>query len=304
MDTQALQAFLAIGETGSFSHAGERLHLTQPAVSKRIAALEEQLDCKLFDRVGRAVSLTEAGRALLPGARRILGDVADTLRDIQELGGRVGGRLSLGISHQIGLHRLPPVLKAFSRRYPEVRLDIDFLDSEQVCEQVAQGQLELGVITLAPDAPAPLQQFTVWQDRLLICTAPDHPLALARQADGGIPGDALPAISLLELSAHRAILPGLTTYTGQIIKRLFQAADLPLDVGMSTHYLETIKMMVSIGLGWSVLPTTLIDSSLRPFSITGHQLHRDLGCVRHERRSLSNAGRAFIEQLRAIPGPP
>lgn len=70
MDTQSLQAFLAVADSGSFSRAAEQLHLTQPAVSKRIAVLEGQIDARLFDRIGRRVSLTEAGRVLLPGPGR------------------------------------------------------------------------------------------------------------------------------------------------------------------------------------------------------------------------------------------
>lgn len=95
MDLTSLNTFLAIAESGSFSEAGERLHLTQPAVSKRIAALESQLGVRLFDRVGREVSLTEAGRALLPRAYQILNVLDDTRRALTNLSGEVSGRLVL-----------------------------------------------------------------------------------------------------------------------------------------------------------------------------------------------------------------
>ena len=115
MDLGALDAFVAIADTGSFSAAGERLFLTQPAVSKRIAALEAQLGRRLFDRVGREVALTEAGLALLPRARRILAELDDSRRALGNLDAEVGGRLSLATSHHVGLHRLPPLLRAFSQ---------------------------------------------------------------------------------------------------------------------------------------------------------------------------------------------
>lgn len=108
MDLASLNAFIAIAETGSFSEAGERLHLTQPAVSKRIASLEQQLSVRLFDRLGREVSLTEAGRALLPRAYQILNVLDDTRRALSNLSGDISGRLTLATSHHIGLHRLPP----------------------------------------------------------------------------------------------------------------------------------------------------------------------------------------------------
>lgn len=108
MDLANLNAFIAIAETGSFSEAGERLHLTQPAVSKRIAGLEQQLGVRLFDRLGREIGLTQAGRALLPRAYQILNVLDDTRRALTNLSGEVSGRLTLATSHHIGLHRLPP----------------------------------------------------------------------------------------------------------------------------------------------------------------------------------------------------
>ena len=128
MDLANLSAFIAIAESGSFSGAAERLFLTQPAISKRIAGLEQQLDVRLFDRLGREVTLTEAGRALLPRAYQILNVLDDTRRALTNLNGAVSGRLTLATSHHIGLHRLPPLLRVFTRQYPAVALDIQFMD--------------------------------------------------------------------------------------------------------------------------------------------------------------------------------
>src|SRR5690606_41608381 len=93
MELAGLEAFVAVAESNGFSAAGERLRLTQPAVSKRIAVLEQHLGRRLFDRIGREVALTEAGRALLPRARRILGELEDTRRALGNLDADVGGRL-------------------------------------------------------------------------------------------------------------------------------------------------------------------------------------------------------------------
>src|SRR5690606_37510681 len=118
MDIANLNAFIAIAETGSFSHAADRLHLTQPAVSKRLAALESQLGVRLFDRLGREIGLTEAGRALIPRAYQILSVLDATRRALSNLNGDISGRLFLAPSHHIGLHRLPPLLRAFPRARP------------------------------------------------------------------------------------------------------------------------------------------------------------------------------------------
>ena len=114
LELSNLQTFVTVAETGSFSQTSEQLFLTQPAISKRIAALEKELGTRLFDRIGRHVDLTEAGTALLPRARQILMQVEDSRRAISNLTGQITGKLSIGTSHHIGLHRLPPILRQFS----------------------------------------------------------------------------------------------------------------------------------------------------------------------------------------------
>lgn len=287
MDLATLNAFIAIAELGSFSDAAERLHLTQPAVSKRIASLEQQLNVRLFDRLGREVSLTEAGRALLPRAYQILNVLDDTRRALNNLSGEVGGRLTLATSHHIGLHRLPPLLRAFTRAYPQVALDIQFLDSEVAYEEVLHGRAELAVITLAPETREPVHAVAVWDDPLDFVAAPEHPLARS-----GV-------IDLADVARHPAVFPGGNTFTHHIVRRLFEAQALTPNIAMSTNYLETIKMMVSIGLAWSVLPRTMLDEQVTRLPLPGIQLSRQLGYISHTERTLSNAARAFMQLLDA-----
>ncbi len=287
MDLASLNAFIAIAETGSFSLAGERLHLTQPAISKRIAGLEQQLKVRLFDRLGREINLTEAGRALLPRAYQILGVLDDTRRALSNLSGEVSGRLTLATSHHIGLHRLPPLLRAFTRAHPQVALDIQFLDSEVAYEEVLHGRAELAVITLAPETREPVRATGVWDDPLDFVAAPEHPLAC------------IGPISLADVARHPAVFPGGNTFTHHIVRRLFEAEGLTPNIGMSTNYLETIKMMVSIGLAWSVLPRTMLDDQVARLPLAGIQLHRRLGYILHSERTLSNAARAFMSLLDA-----
>lgn len=286
MDLANLNAFLAIAEAGSFSEAAERLHLTQPAVSKRIAGLEQQLKVRLFDRLGREVSLTEAGRALLPRAYQILNVLDDTRRALTNLNGEVTGRLTLATSHHIGLHRLPPLLRAFTRAHPQVALDIQFLDSEVAYEEILHGRAELAVITLAPETREPVRAVAVWDDPLDFVAAPEHPLV----RNGG-------AVRLADVARHPAVFPGDNTFTHHIVRRLFEAEGLTPNIGMSTNYLETIKMMVSIGLAWSVLPRTMLDEQVTRLPLPGIQLSRQLGYILHTERTLSNAAKAFMSLL-------
>ncbi|MEE4660872.1 MAG: LysR family transcriptional regulator [Halieaceae bacterium] len=285
MDIQNLNAFLQVAERRSFSAAADALHLTQPAVSKRVAALENQLGASLFDRMGRAVTLTEAGRALLPHAREIAGELARAQQSIDDLGGSVSGRLRLATSHHIGLHRLPPVLRSFSERYPDVSLDIDFIDSEQAFDAVHRGRAELAIVTLPPAPDPALHSRCLWPDPLDFMVSAEHPLARALK-----PG-------LSQLSEHPAVLPGLSTFTGQIAREAFESRGLTLDVSLSTNYLETIRMMASVGLGWTLLPRDMLQPPLEVLKVPGLQLSRELGLVHHRSRQLSNAASAFISLL-------
>jgi len=287
MDIQNLRAFHMVAGCGSFSTAATALHITQPAVSKRVALLEEQVGAVLFDRIGRNVSLTEAGGALLPHAEAILLEIRAGEQSVRDLAGTVSGRLRLATSHHIGLHRLPPVLSRFKAGFPEVEIDIEFMDSEQAYELIAKSRAELAVVTLAPATEASIVTVPVWEDPLDFMAAPDHPLAAEKNLD------------LATFSAHPAVLPGLNTYTGQIVKRLFDLHQLGLQVSMVTNYLETIRMLASVGLGWTVLPRSMGDDSLISLKVRDTRIERTLGLVYHRRRTLSRAARAFIELLLA-----
>ncbi|CAI8270504.1 LysR family transcriptional regulator [Porticoccaceae bacterium] len=287
MDNQNLKAFITVANSGSFSESAEQLHLTQSAISKRIAQLEHQIGKKLFDRIARQVTLTEAGTELLPRALRILQEYENALQAINDLSGEASGTLRLAISHHLGLHRLPPVLKQFAQQYPKVTLDIEFMDSEKAYEQVLHGQSEVAIITLALESHHNIHSQKIWNDPLRFICAQDHPLATLTKPE------------LKDLAEYPIILPGLNTYTGRIIQNLFQQEGIPLKAPMSTNYLETISTMVEIGLGWSVLPETLVrELHVMPFEQVS--IARELGYIHHMKRSLSNAAVAFLGMMDAV----
>ncbi|KJZ14939.1 MULTISPECIES: LysR family transcriptional regulator [unclassified Halomonas] len=290
MDTQSLQAFLAVADSGSFSRAAEQLHLTQPAVSKRIASLEALTRARLFDRIGRRVSLTEAGRLLLPRARQILVMVDDSRRALSNLSDEVSGELTLATSHHIGLHRLPPVLGSYVKRYPEVRLDLRFLDSEQAYQGVLDGDIEVALVTLSAHPDPQLRATRVWVDDMTFVAAPEHPLARESR------------VTLATLCEHDALLPGPLTFTRQLILERLARHGLAPRVGQSTNYLETLKMMASAGLGWSLLPDPMVERDIASqrlvrLALEEPAIQRPLGYLVHRDRTLSNAARSLLECL-------
>ena len=282
MEFNALKAFVEVADRGSFSDAAEALYLTQPAVSKRVAQLETELGTRLFDRIGRKVALTGAGSTLLPNVRRLLNDARELRRLAVDLSGEVRGRLSMGTSHHIGLHRLPSPLKRFTEDYPQVKLDIRFMDSEAACRAVETGDLELAIVTRPPEPLPNLKMTTIWDDPLAFMVSCDHPLAEHEE------------ITLADLFAYPAVLPGSTTYTRAILEEAVRNTGLRLNVGMATNYLETLHMLVATGLGWSLLPATLLDHQVTQLDVPEMQLARQLGAVTHQKRSLSNAATEMI----------
>ncbi len=287
MDTNTLQAFLAVAERGSFSLAAERLYLTQPAVSKRIAALEADMGVVLFERLSKQVILTEAGRALWPRARRIIQEMADCRQVIADLGGAVSGVLHLATSHHIGLHRLPSFLRQYSLAYPQVEFALTFTDSESGCAAVVEGRLEMAVVTLPQEPAAKLRLHKIWDDPLAVMVSCDHPLAA-----GGTARD---------LRRYPAIVPERGSETRRLIDASLLAAGLGFRTGMETNYLETIRMLVAAGLGWSVLPLSMHSKELVCVEIPGVNIRRELGIVVRAGGTLSRAAQAFYDLLLEEP---
>jgi DNA-binding transcriptional LysR family regulator len=283
MDIQNIRAFLAVSETGSFSRAAEALHLTQPAVSKRIQTMEQFLDIHLFDRIGKSVQLTETGQALIPGYRRILDELEESERIISNLRETTRGHLRFATSHHIGLHRLPAVLGQFSKQYPEVDLELKFMDSEQACQQVLHGDIELGIVTLPSQPDKRLSLQTVWNDPMHCVVAAAHPLASGK-------------ITRKQLLSQPSILPSSGTYTRALINHALQLDD-NTNILIETNYLETIKAMVETGLGWGVIPDSMLDDSLKIIDMKTTKMQRELGVVFHKARTRSGPANALLQLL-------
>ncbi|MES1940602.1 LysR family transcriptional regulator [Salinisphaera sp. T5B8] len=287
MQTEAIQAFVSVCDRGSFQAAAEALHLSQPTISKRLAALETRLGHELFDRVGRGVALTEAGRAYLPHARELLAVIQDGARALDNLHADTAGPLRLALSHHVGLHRMPEVLRAYIARYPNVAPEIAFVDSEAACRSVVNGERELAVITLPSPAHPGLVEDCIWHDPMSVFVGRDHALATAE------------SVAATDLAAYPAVLPPVESYTYAIIADALGAAGLDIAPRMTSHYLETLRMLAGVGIGWTVLPTSMEHPELARLELPGVAIQRRLGAIRHPRRSLSNAARALLTMLDA-----
>lgn len=296
MDIPSIETFLSVAKKQSFSLTAESMHLTQPAISKRIASLETELNCKLFDRIKKKIILTEAGLLFLPRAQNIIDELKAGKNSLAEMGGIISGDLSMVTSHHIGLHYLPPVLKQYVSEFPQVNLNLDFMNSEAACLAVENADIELAVITLPIEPAQCLNTTKVWSDPMSIAVHNNHPILENTKEPNQLSSEELELLRL-----YPAILPEIETYTRELLDEYLLKFNIVPQVTLSNNYLETIKMMVSVGLGWSVLPETLIDNTLTTIKTPGYVTGRSLGIVTHHSRTLSPAAEKMVNLITKSP---
>src|SRR5688572_972505 len=215
MYSYRLQVFYAVATSGSFSRAArEILHISQPAVSKHVQALETELGVMLVQRVGKHVRLTEAGRIVQQYAEQVLGLAQETQRALRELQGLQRGTLRLGASSTPGIYLLPSVLATFARRYPGITLALEIANSQRVIDGVLNRQWDLGVVGVTPDE-ALLHVQPYCRDTLVLIVPPSHRLA----------GHA--TVTLADLVGETWILREAGSASGQLAER-----------ALRTHHLE------------------------------------------------------------------
>jgi DNA-binding transcriptional LysR family regulator len=287
MDIPELKAFVEISKRESFTRAAEALHITQPAISKRIRTLESNLGVSLFERIPKKALLTYEGQCLLPMAIEIIQNIRSAEQKITNLKETVSGSIKLISSHHIGLHHLPPILKNFNHHYPHVELNLSFMESELAYKALSHHDADLAFITTSTEERLGFIHHLRWPDPMVAVTSINHPLRQHK------------TVTLDALAEYRAILPSRNTFTYNIVERLFMLNNIVLKVDMPTNYLETIKMMVAAGLGWSVLPKTMMDDQLNPITIKDAdnkviQLSRELGAISLSSNTLSSACKALL----------
>ena len=284
MNLAAFEAFVKVMETGSISMAADQLFITQPAVTKRIHSLEDYFGVKLFESAGRGVQATHAAHSLLPKVKNWLNELGDIHHTLSHDQTQIKGKLKVGTSHHIGLHHLPEHLKAYVQQYPDVTLDVHFVDSEQAHEKVLAGDLELAFLTLPPTLDDRLSYVPLWNDPLVFVAAAFHPLAAKAN------------LSLEDLIQYPSLLPASHTYTSQITLAEFEKKGLKPKITMSNNPLESIRMLASIGLGWSVLPQTMVSKDLVTLDLD-LEMKRQLGMVWHPARTQSKAAKALVDLM-------
>jgi DNA-binding transcriptional LysR family regulator len=297
MYSYRLQVFHAVATAGSFSRAAQEiLHISQPAVSNHVHALEEELGVLLLQRVGKRVLLTEAGQIVQHYAEQVLGLAHDTQRALHELQGLQRGTLRLGASSTPGIYLLPPVLAVFVARYPGVTLALEIANSQHVVDGVLARQWDLGLIGI-PLAHPSLHVQPYWRDTLVLIVPPHHHLATR------------PAVMLADLAGETWISREAGSASGQVVTGVLNGAHLVQNHTLVLQGSEGVKQAVMAGLGIAMVSRFAVtlevqQGVLRVIPITDVHAERDLCLIWRHDSHLPATVRAFLEMLheQAPPG--
>ncbi|MFP3517119.1 LysR substrate-binding domain-containing protein [Pseudomonas sp. SIMBA_077] len=288
MTVKQIRAFLAVAQSLSFAVACERLHLSQSALSLTIKALEEGLGGRLFSRTTRNVALTPEGQALLPRARRLLADWDNAEDELRQLFTLQRGRVTLATIPSFACNRLPPILKNFRLRYPNLNVTVNDVVNEQVLEMVRDRQVELGV-AFEPALGSSLSFTPLYIDRFVAVVPADSELAQCSVIDWKTLLEQ-PFITLQRPSAVRVLL-----------EDHLQARQMKLPVEFESHQLVTVGRMVASGLGVSAVPALCAEQmrELGARCLTLHEpvVERAMGVLTKPGHELSAAAQALFDSL-------
>lgn len=263
--------FQAIVDSGSFTKAGEKLYVSQSAISRQIKLLEEELGDRLFKRVNKRVALTPAGEILIKYSNKLFRDLKDTMLEIAETHQLTRGQLKIGGVMSVCTYLLPRVLSRYKSLHPQVELSVITGSSEKITQQLLTNQLDLGVLTLPVKQPE-LRALPAIEEEMVVVTHPKHPLAKFKQ------------VRPQDLAAHRLILFEKGSVTRRVLDKLFEEAQIVPKIAMEIENVEIIKPLVTIGLGITIIPyQSVIDEvrsgKLHYLKVTGTRLRRQLGLV-------------------------
>jgi len=294
MELQQLRYFCAIADTGSFSRAAQQTHVSQPSLSQQIRKLEDELGARLFDRLGRAVRLTELGTAFLPRARAVLRDLEAARTDVIERKTSLSGPLCLGVIPTIAPYFLPPILASFSRKFPQARITIVEEITPLLLERLRAGTMDIAIVALPVHfRNHEFMPFPLASEKLYAVLPKRHPLAKRR------------AVSLAELRDE----PFLLLRDGHCFREAAVAAcsraRLNPNVVFESGQFSSILSMVAAGVGISIVPAMAIekrrDCSFIP--IDDERAARTIGAVTLHGRSLPRVSEAFLAHIGANPSP-
>ena len=293
MDTRQLAAFCEVVDRKSFSQAAERLGVTQPAVSLQVRSLEKRLGTKLLDRSGRRVEPTEAGQRLYRAAQRMLAVEGQLIEELSGDDGVLRGELVLGASTGPGGTVVPVLLGEFQREHPELSVSLSISYTNRVIEQVADRELELGIVGAAPRHRGVVFE-PLFRDEVILAVPPGHPFAGKQISVEDLRGE--PVILMQEGAGVRQVIEDELRRGPVRLRDL----DVRLELGLQ----ESVKSAVAAGYGVTFISRSgveaeLVAGTLAAARVKGLEPVREISLVRTAGRSPTRAAQVFVEFVRS-----
>ena len=289
MNLNQLKIFYLAAKKGNLSAAAAELFITQPAVTKGIQRLQEYYDMKFVDHIGKKLVLTDAGEVLYEIAEKIFeleSKAEESIRDFQQ---RKRGRIRILSSESFGDYYLPRIIISFSKTYPLVRISMNILPTEQVVEQTATLNNDLGFISYPVDHKKLLVK-EVLEDQLVVITPPDHPLA--RQ----------PALNPRHLEDQMLIMHEADSAPRRALEDFIRRNSLSVDVHLELSSNRAIKRAVEDGIGIALISRKVAnneiqDKRLIAIPLSDPSMTRKFYMVHHKDKYLSESLQNFIDMV-------
>lgn len=288
MNLEQLRGFATIARVGHFTRAAEDLHLTQPSLSRQISALEQDLGSQLFHRARGNITLTAAGEALLPLARRMLADEENVRTEMAELAGLRKGRVRLGAPPTLCVSLVAEVLDVFHRRFPGIELHLSEAGSKDLLDELAGGLLDLALVVTSEHSAAErsLASLPLLSEELVVIDSTAKPRLGAKEF-----------LDLKALSRLPQIVFSQSYDLRASTMNAYRAQGLAPNVILEGAEMDAVLRFVEVGLGVAVVPATvLVDRpGLSATALKDPQLTRTIGLAHRRDVSLTRAAAAMQE---------
>ncbi|UJF35660.1 LysR family transcriptional regulator [Paenibacillus hexagrammi] len=290
MEIRQLEYFVAVCKEMHFSRAAEKLCTTQSNLSQQIKFLENELGLPLFDRLGRRIALTDAGRILLEQAHQIFERIDYIKGAITDLKQMEGGKLDIGILPGDGDLLFDALLIDFHRRYP--KLTISVTETMDVYEQVVDGKRDLGVTTLPQNPDERIITIPLFHEEFALAVPYDHPVAKSK------------AIPFEQLQQLKMVMFGPEHQITKIIRTCCQEHGIEINTPIVTSTLSTLLSLVAQGIGVAVLPRMLLDylhhDRISTVTLLNPTPSQEICILYRTDRFLGQAAKVFIEELQSF----
>lgn len=291
MHIETLKVFCDLAESGSFSLAASKNFITQSAVSQQVRSLEERYGRELVERSKGHVRLTQAGDILYQASKEIMQKYKEIEDALQTLSRSVTGTVRVATVYSVGLYELSASLKKYLRTFPDVTVHLEYTRANKIYEDVSRGDVDLGIVAYPRKRPQ-IVMIPFREDRLVLICPPQHPLAQFQR------------ISLKKLHGEKFVGFERDVPTRRALDRIFRQHRIMVHYVMEVDNIETIKRVVEIGSGISIVPEPAVsqevkNATLKVVHLADEVLMRPLGIISKRGRNFTPAVEEFIDFLKA-----